>query len=406
MPARVSLSRSACRAGASSGRVTTACRLSTWAPLAQRSLQACRVVSRALSQASATSAGKPSTLCSSRDPSPAWAITAASSALPGVPPPRPLRARASCRGLAANLAAQPRQAIAAPPSGPMAFSSLKPAMKRRSTVCFQRHSSGLGPRAHGPQKATAWGLGLLPSPSSCSAQRWGRQGRSSRPATTAFRLWARVWAQRTAQTPEAGLGLLAITPQSPLANSLGCRHTCRLASVSRRPSLLQARPEAVSQRGARLPVQARSAAASSGQLASMAMPALSSSCSPNLLAAFEPRFSWLPRSCSLGCWPLARSARATSTAAAPPPRMRTLPDLGWLHQSKKGSRGFTAMAAWVATLVSAPTSRLSQSQRRLGRPASASSRPSGSIAVISACTKVTPASRQRRRRSMAQAAGS
>ena len=129
-PAKV-WARSSCWIAAGPwGTVTRAWALSTWAPDAQRSLQAWRVVRRALSQASPTRAGKPSTLCSRVSPLAPRPTTAASSA----GPPRPACARAAARGAAASLAPQPWQAMAVPLSIalplPMAWSPVKPSMKR------------------------------------------------------------------------------------------------------------------------------------------------------------------------------------------------------------------------------------------------------------------------------------
>ena len=60
------------------------------------------------------------------------------------------------------------------------------------------------------------------------------------------------------------IGWAAMTPQSPLANNPGWFRTWRLAAVSNLPRWSCGRPAAASQRGARLPVQARSAGAAAG----------------------------------------------------------------------------------------------------------------------------------------------
>ena len=409
IPARV-WARACCWIGAAaSGRVTTAWALSTRAPLAQRSLQACRVVSRAFSQGSSTRAGKPSTLCSSSAPLSSWPSTAASSAFP----PSPAWRRPASRVAGASLAAQPRQAIGSPPAWAslpaMAPACWKRAMKRRSMCCFQRHSSRLGPRARGPHRAMAAGASQrLRSASNCRARRWGRQARSrwggSPAARQRARLAARVGAARTAHTPEGGRGAAPSTPQSPTAKIRGCPSTCRLAVVRTRPSPAQGRPAPASQVGARLPVQASSAGRSAATRRRTATPACRSRRSPRGRAAAGCRCSWSPRSSSSRVWSgwRPRRARASSTAAAPPPRMRR----GWASsgrcwsQCRKGSSGFTPSRQPSRLRVVAPRSRLSQSQLRGGRSASSSWRSASSSPLISAITRVTSTAAHSRRRSM------
>ena len=106
MPERVCASSSCCSSAATAGRVTTAIAWSARAPQAQRSEQACSVVSRALSQGSLTSAGNPSTL---------WRRVGASltRAASSAEPLSPACSSAANRGAAGSLAAQPRQAMAA-----------------------------------------------------------------------------------------------------------------------------------------------------------------------------------------------------------------------------------------------------------------------------------------------------
>ena len=243
---------------------------------------------------------------------------------------------------------------------------------------------------------------------------------------------------RTAHTPEAGRGAPATTAQSPAAKRWGCSSTCRLAVVTTRPvAASTGNPAAASQAGARLPVQARSAGATCGTFRSSGIPASASSRSPSRLAAAEPSRSPWPRSSRRGPYPRALRARASSTAAAPPPRMRSAdPGVRVLSQARKGSRGFTgwplspqarlpvgcvppvpdglgigpsgsgpslgaASGSALPLAVTAPTSRLSRSKRSGGRPSSRSSRATGSSPTISARRKVTPARAQSRRRSMA-----
>ena len=264
-PARLWSNHSSCTAGGASGKVTTACRLRTSAPQAHRSLQACRVVRRALSQGSSRSAGKPSTLCSSSSPRSFTSRRAASSA-GGASPEDDSRPRAPVKGAAGSLAAHPRQAIGADPAA-IAAAGAKPCVKRRSIRSFQRHKARDGPQQNGPYTASARGDGgpcAPPSPSSCRAQRCGRQRRSGNggSACKRRRFSANTGAARTAHTPAGGLGSVAITEQSPLANSRSHPCTTSLASVSTRPvPTCTGKPLAASQAGARLPVQARSAAA-------------------------------------------------------------------------------------------------------------------------------------------------
>ena len=194
--------------------------------------------------------------------------------------------------------------------------------------------------------------------------------------------------------------------------------------MSTRPAGLVGSPEASSQLGPRLPVQASvglgswfeagTRACSLREFRRSGTPAASSRVSPSRLADLEPRWSWSPRSCRLGLSPRWRKAKATSTAAAPPPWIR----IAWgasrpWHQAKKGSRGFTGKGPELpsphsppsAAPTAAPTSRLSRSQAKGGRPASTSSWPARSKAVTSACTKVTPVRAQSRLRSMAHSSG-
>ena len=388
-PARVCSSSSSCTAAAASGTVTRAWALSSAAPLAQRSLQACRVVIRPLSQGSSTRAGNPSTLCSSRLPSAQVATRAASSTGRGGPSGSS-RARADARGADASLAAQPRQAMAAAAIG---RSAAKRAMKARSMRCFHCQIHPDGPRATGPRKARARGPAGCqpPSPSSCRARAWGRQGRSGLGGSPRLRrrLSASSGAERTAHTPEGGRGSAAIRPQSPLANRAGWPITWRLDSVSTRPLAASAgRPATASQAGARLPVQARSAGASAGARRWIGMAAWASNRSPARFAAADPSCRDSPLSSSSQAIPRARKARASSTAAAPPPRItRGWPALRRSAQARKGSSGLTAIACPAdhpEVAVTAPRSRLSRSKRRGGRPASCSSRAAGSSPVISA----------------------
>ena len=305
-PARLCTRSSSCSAGAAWGTVTSACTLSTRAPQAHRSLQACRVVRRALSQGSSTTAGKPSMLCSSSAPLALRPSGTASSAA-GAGSPGSSRARAAASGAAASLAAQPRQAIAAPGGGGGAASGPAAAvpsrsMKLRSMRSFQRPSQRLGPTAKGPHRASAanpgrcsWGgarPAVPPSASSCSAQRWGRQRRSGAPGSFSRRrrFSASTGAARTAHTPEGGRGSEWIRPQSPLTNSSWWPQTVRSASLSTRPLLgSTGRPAAASQPGAWLPVQSRSAGACGGTCRSIATPARCSNRSPARLAAADPR---------------------------------------------------------------------------------------------------------------------
>ena len=149
MPARVCASSISWVSDVVSGRVITACAAVTRAPQAHRSEQACRAVRRPFSQGSLIRAGKPSTLCSTgaMTPSVCTGSTAASS---GAEPRLPIPAccRALSKGAAGNLAAQPRQAIAAASSIAALRSNM--AMKRASIERFQRHSSGWGPKSWDP----------------------------------------------------------------------------------------------------------------------------------------------------------------------------------------------------------------------------------------------------------------
>ena len=145
----------------------------TRAPLAQRSEQACRVVSRPFSQGSLIKAGKPSTEVSTSSPCLLVPIACASSGLlTNSSLWQPLSA--CWRGWAGSLAAHPRQAM---PWCPVFFGSdriaacgRKRLMKRWSSCCFQRHSQGWGPRHLDPQSNQAyWRVPLL-RPSSCIAR--------------------------------------------------------------------------------------------------------------------------------------------------------------------------------------------------------------------------------------------
>ena len=86
-------------------------------------------------------------------------------------------------------------------------------------------------------------------------------------------------------------------------------------------------------------------APSKALLSDLAKAASASNHSPSRLAAAEPNCSPSPRSSNRGTKPRAFRARASSTAAAPPPRIRTTaPGLGRANQSRNGSRGFTGWA--------------------------------------------------------------
>ncbi|CRY90961.1 putative lipoprotein [Synechococcus sp. WH 8103] len=104
------------------------------------------MVSRPFSQGSLTSAGNPSTLCSSGG-SPS--MRAASSGAPV----SPACSRAAARGWAGSLAAHPRQAIG---SDAVIGSLLRnPAMKRLSIRRFHCQSHPEGPSCQRPQRAQA-----------------------------------------------------------------------------------------------------------------------------------------------------------------------------------------------------------------------------------------------------------
>ena len=148
MPARLCSSRFSCRAASQRGSWINTWALWSWAPLAQRSEQACKAVSRALSQGSATRAGKPSMLCSHCTPAMGSPIAAASSTSRGCPN----RCSALLKGWAANFAAQPLQAISlrGRPCCIAAVCCCSIAIKRLSRCCFRSQLQRFGPQCNGP----------------------------------------------------------------------------------------------------------------------------------------------------------------------------------------------------------------------------------------------------------------
>ena len=187
------------------GRVTIAIALVTTAPHAQRSEQACRVVSRPFSQGSLTSAGKPSTLCSSAGVPPRLAASSGWLLSPACD-------NAAFRGREASLAAQPRQAIGS--IACMEACRMKPAMNERSIRCFSVQINANGPVRARPRCIQA---AFFSVPINCRAWRCGAHRFRGLPLQIASRFWAKGTAERTAHTPEAGRGWNSITAQSPLA---------------------------------------------------------------------------------------------------------------------------------------------------------------------------------------------